>query len=298
MFMQNSNSADYRTGAGVYADLLLDYTFKKAFNPEGQTKVCLIALLNAILEGEMEDPIRDVRSRDKELAFGSNENRRTIFDLYCDDTRGRRFIVEVQLAKLEHSLGRAVFYSAQSVIEQGRHGKDFDYAIEPVITVVLMDFEAFPEDRRHLRHGSIRERTGSQLTDLLHFSFVELPKFDKKENELETELDYALYALRHIKELRRMPESYSGSPFELLFHISEVAKLSKEEQRMIDLAQKAKWDDFATHKYAHDSGYKEGLDRGALNAKKSIARAMLKAGDSPQKVACISGLSEEEIREL
>ena len=103
-----------------------------------------------------------------------------------------------------------------------------------------------------------------------------------------------------------MPESYSGSPFELLFHISEVAKLSKEEQRMIDLAQKAKWDDFATHKYAHDSGYregvssgyKEGLDRGALNAKKSIARAKLKAGDSPQKVACISGLSEEEIREL
>ena len=67
---------------------------------------------------------------------------------------------------------------------------------------------------------------------------------------------------------------------------------------MIDLAQKAKWDDFATHKYAHDSGYKEGLDEGALNAKKDIARAMLKAGDSPQKIANISGLSEEEIRKL
>src|SRR5574344_698502 len=198
--MQNSNSDDYRTGAGVYADLLLDYTFKKAFSPEGQTKACLIALLNAILEGEMDSPIRDVRSRDKELSFGSNENRRTIFDLYCEDTRGRRFIVEVQLAKLEHILGRAVFYSAQSVIEQGRHGKDFDYAIEPVITVVLMDFEAFPEDRRHLRHGSIRERTGSQRTDLRHFSVAELAKFDKEGIEIQTAPDQ-----EHDRKLQREP---------------------------------------------------------------------------------------------
>ena len=36
-------------GAGVYADLLLDRTFKKAFNPDTQNKVCLMALLNAIL---------------------------------------------------------------------------------------------------------------------------------------------------------------------------------------------------------------------------------------------------------
>ena len=62
-------------GAGVYADLLLDLTFKKAFNPDTQNKICLIALLNAVLEGEISAPIRDVHSRNKECSGGSNENR-------------------------------------------------------------------------------------------------------------------------------------------------------------------------------------------------------------------------------
>ena len=59
-------------GAGVFADLLLDRTFKKAFNPDSQNKVCLIALLNAVLEGEIASPMVDVQSRNKEYSNGSN----------------------------------------------------------------------------------------------------------------------------------------------------------------------------------------------------------------------------------
>ena len=38
----------------------------------------------------------DVQSRDKEFNDGSNENRTTVFDLYCIDSVQRRFIIEVQ----------------------------------------------------------------------------------------------------------------------------------------------------------------------------------------------------------
>lgn len=84
-------------GAGVFADLLLDRTFKKAFNPDTQNKVCLIALLNAVLEGEIASPIVDVQSRNKEYSDGSNENRTSVFDLHCIDSAQRRFIIEVQI---------------------------------------------------------------------------------------------------------------------------------------------------------------------------------------------------------
>ena len=73
-------------GAGVFADLLLDRTFKKAFNPDTQNKVCLIALLNAVLEGEIASPIVDVQSRNKEtctvlilLSVGSSSKCRFFF---------------------------------------------------------------------------------------------------------------------------------------------------------------------------------------------------------------------------
>ena len=58
------NYEDYK-GSGVYADLLLDLTFKKAFNPDTQNKVCLIELLNALLEGEIDEQIGRASCRER-----------------------------------------------------------------------------------------------------------------------------------------------------------------------------------------------------------------------------------------
>ena len=239
---------DYK-GSGVYADLLLDVTFKKAFNPDTQNKVCLIALLNALLEGEIDEPIEDVQSRNKEYNDGSNENRTTIFDLHCVDTKRRKFIIEVQIAKQENIVNRAIYYASQTIVSQGERGRGYGYGLDPVITVVLMEFSVFDEQDKYLRRAMLRESDGARISQTLNFVFVELPKFRKKLEELDTNLDKCLYALCHIKELRRMPPTYTGSSFELLFRTAELAKFSKEEQKMIDEAQKAKWDAYAIQSY-------------------------------------------------
>ena len=239
---------DYK-GSGVYADLLLDLTFKKAFNPDTQNKVCLIALLNALLEGEIDEPIEDVQSRNKEYNDGSNENRTTIFDLHCVDTKRRKFIIEVQIAKQENIVNRAIYYASQTIVSQGERGRGYGYGLDPVITVVLMEFSVFDEQDKYLRRAMLRESDGARISQTLNFVFVELPKFRKKLEELDTNLDKCLYALCHIKELRRMPSTYTGSSFELLFRTAELAKFSKEEQKMIDAAQKAKWDAYAIQSY-------------------------------------------------
>lgn len=242
------NYEDYK-GSGVYADLLLDLTFKKAFNPDTQNKVCLIELLNALLEGEIDEPIEDVQSRDKEYSDGSNENRTTIFDLHCVDSKNRKFIIEVQIAKQENIVNRAIYYASQTVVSQGDRGRGYKYGLDPVITVVFMEFSVFDEQDKYLRKAMLREKDGTRISRTLNFVFVELPKFRKKLEELETNLDKCLYALCHIKELRKMPSTYTGSSFELLFRTAELAKFSKEEQKMIDAAQKAKWDAYAIQSY-------------------------------------------------
>ena len=242
------NYEDYK-GSGVYADLLLDLTFKKAFNPDTQNKVCLIELLNALLEGEIDEPIEDVQSRNKEYNDGSNENRTTIFDLHCVDSKNRKFIIEVQIAKQENIVNRAIYYASQTVVSQGDRGRGYKYGLDPVITVVFMEFSVFDEQDKYLRKAMLREKDGARISRTLNFVFVELPKFRKKLEELETNLDKCLYALCHIKELRKMPSTYTGSSFELLFRTAELAKFSKEEQKMIDAAQKAKWDAYAIQSY-------------------------------------------------
>ena len=76
----------------------------------------------------------------------------------------------------------------------------------------------------------------------------------KKLEELETTLDMGLYALKNMKNMTQMPKQYENSVFARLFFSAKLAKLSKEEQKMIDQAQKAKWDEYAIHKAAIDTG--------------------------------------------
>lgn len=276
-FEEKEKTFENYRGAGVYADLLLDRTFKKAFDPDSPNKVCLIELLNAVLEGEIDSPITEVHSRDKELSNGSNDNRATIFDLYCIDSVGRRFIVEVQLARQENIVNRAIYYAAQAVVAQGEKGRGYLYGLDPVITVVLMDFETFG-DGQYVHRAKLRERDCSDLSGTLTFAFVELPKFKKTLEELETSLDRGLYALRNIKNLRRMPAFYAGTAFERLFSVAELAKLTKEEQKMIDEAQKAKWDAEAIRDYAIKSGRKEGLEQGFKEGVKKGVKEGIKEG--------------------
>ena len=265
------NYEDYK-GSGVYADLLLDLTFKKAFNPDTQNKVCLIELLNALLEGEIDEPIEDVQSRDKEHNDGSNENRTTIFDLHCVDSKNRKFIIEVQIAKQENIVNRAIYYAAQTVVSQGDRGRGYKYGLDPVITVVFMEFSVFDEQDKYLRKAMLREKDGTRISRTLNFVFVELPKFRKKLEELETNLDKCLYALCHIKELRKMPSKYTGSSFELLFRTAELAKFSKEEQKMIDAAQKAKWDAYAIQSYREQEDARIREEAARLRAEKARVR--------------------------
>ena len=277
-------------GAGVFADLLLDRTFKKAFNPDSQNKVCLIALLNAVLEGEIASPIVDVQSRNKEYSDGSNENRTTVFDLHCIDSERRRFIIEVQILFQENIVNRAIYYASQTVIAQGERGKKYNYDLKPVVTVVFMEFKVFADDR-YIRRAKLREINGASVSDTLNFAFVELPKFNKPLDELETTLDRGLYALKNIKNMTQMPRQYANSEFALLFSTARLAKLSKEEQKMIDEAQKAKWDEYAIHKAAVDSG----LRQGRILKAREVAKKMLLKNKPIEEITEFTELSEADV---
>ncbi len=289
-------------GAGVFADLLLDRTFKKAFNPDTQNKVCLIALLNAVLEGEIASPIVDVQSRNKEYSDGSNENRTSVFDLHCIDSAQRRFIIEVQILFQKNIVNRSIYYASQTIVAQGQRGKKYNYELNSVVTVVFMEFNVFADDR-YIRRAKLREMNGASISETLNFAFVELPKFNKPLDELETTLDKALYALKNIKNMTQMPKQYVNTVFALLFSTAKLAKLSKEEQKMIDEAQKAKWDEYAIHKAAIDSGLQQGLEQGLEQGReqgrdqrsREIAKKMLLKKKPIEEITEFTELSEADV---
>jgi predicted transposase/invertase (TIGR01784 family) len=120
---------------------------------------------------------------------------------------------------------------------------------------------------------------------------VELPKFNKPLDELETTLDKALYALKNMKNMTQMPKQYANTVFELLFSTAKLAKLSKEEQKMIDEAQKAKWDEYAIHKASVDTGLQQGRDQRS----REIAKKMLLKHKPIEEITEFTELSEADV---
>ncbi len=80
-----------------YIDFFTDYGFKRIFGEEAN-KSLLIDFLNELLK-DQEAPITDlIYMKNKRL--GTLEiDRKAIFDLYCTNEKGEKFVIELQRAR-------------------------------------------------------------------------------------------------------------------------------------------------------------------------------------------------------
>jgi len=82
-----------------YINLFTDYGFKKVFGEE-PNKDLLIGFLNAILDKQ--EHIADLNYLKNKQLGRDQGDRRTIYDLYCSNERGEKFIVEIQRVKQQY----------------------------------------------------------------------------------------------------------------------------------------------------------------------------------------------------
>ncbi|MFN8575548.1 MAG: PD-(D/E)XK nuclease family transposase [Candidatus Sericytochromatia bacterium] len=80
-----------------YISLFTDFGFKKLFGEEAN-KDLLIDFLNSLLNKEHK--IKDLIFKKTEHLGSTEMNRKAIYDLYCEDENGQKFIVELQKAEI------------------------------------------------------------------------------------------------------------------------------------------------------------------------------------------------------
>ena len=51
-----------------------------------------------------------------------NSDRKAVYDIYCENKEGQKFIVEMQKAKINYFKDRTVFYSTFPIQEQAEKG--------------------------------------------------------------------------------------------------------------------------------------------------------------------------------
>ena len=98
-----------------YINPYTDFGFKKLFGTE-MNKDLLISFLNALFYGH--EVVRDVTYLNNEHFGASVLDRKAIFDVYCENEQGEKFIVEMQKAEQNYFKDRSLYYATFPIREQ------------------------------------------------------------------------------------------------------------------------------------------------------------------------------------
>jgi predicted transposase/invertase (TIGR01784 family) len=274
-----------------YINPFTDFGFKKLFGEE-VNKDLLIDFLNELLR-EKQGEIVDLTYMKTEQLCTTDLDRKAIFDLYCQNEKGEKFIVELQKSKQNFFKDRTLYYSTFPIREQAKRA-DWNYELKAVYTIAILDF-VFEEDK----HEPDKYRYDIQLTDIetqkifydkLTFIYLEMPKFNKSVDDLTTRFDKWLYVLKNLNKLERIPEKLQEKIFERLFKTAEIAKFNPEQVNSYEDSLKY----YRDIKNSLDTAREEGK----VEEKIEIAINLLKNGVDIQIIEKSTGLSKAEIENL
>ena len=247
---------------GKYINPFTDFGFKKIFGEEANKDI-LLDFLNELL--------REEQGEIKSISFKKNEHignvaldRKAIFDIYCENERGEKFIVEMQKAKHNFFKDRSVFYSTFPIREQAKRG-DWNYELNAVYTIAILDF-VFDEDKdnndKFLYKVKLSDiETKKVFYNKLTFIYIEMPKFRKSLAECKTHFDRWLYILRNLEKFDRYPIELQEKIFEKLFGVAEVANLTPEQLDEYDESLKVYRDLKGCLDTAFDDGFDDGFNK-------------------------------------
>jgi len=251
-----------------YIDPFTDFGFKKLFGEECN-KDLLLDFLNELLH-KKEGKIVNLTYLKSEQLGRSEEDRKAIFDLHCENEKGEKFIVEMQKTKQNFFKDRALYYSTFPIVEQAISG-DWNYELKAVYTVAILDF-VFDEDK----NDPDKYRYDVLLTDIvthrifynkLMFIYLSMPKFHKKVEDLDNRFEKWMYVLKNLKRLDSLPDKLRGKVFEKIFATAEIAKLSKEEYKEYIVSLNAYRDFKNSIETARDEGKAEGKIEGKIEGR-------------------------------
>ncbi|MEO0770739.1 MAG: Rpn family recombination-promoting nuclease/putative transposase, partial [Cyanobacteria bacterium J06649_4] len=248
----------------------------------------LIGFLNTLLPERHQ--IRTLSYKTTENLGNTPIDRKAIFDIYCQGENGDRFIVEIQKAKQNFFKDRSVFHASFPIQEQALKG-EWNFQLAPVYSIGVLDF-IFNDHKNEstiIHTVELKDQHCNIFYDKLKFIYIELPKFQKDLNQLETQQDKWLYLLRHLPDLEDRPPLFKDPIFLQLFEIAELAKLSRQEQ--VSYHNSLKY--YRDMNNIIDTARQEG----GVEKAKDIARSLLK--DLPiDRISQITGLTISEIEQL
>ncbi len=237
-----------------------DFAFKKIFGST-DSKDILISFLNAILY-RGETTIKDLEILNPYSASRVTGLQDTYLDVKAKITGDKTVIIEIQVLNVAAFDKRVLYNAAKTYATQLTSGEGY-WKLKPVIALTITDFVMFENQDRVISHFVFKEN--EDLFDYpnheLELFFVELPKFHKELDDLETLTEKWIYFMKNTNQLEAVPETMEIVPeIGKALRIANQANLSPEE--LEDLEKREMF--IEDQQGAIIKGRQEGIKEGKL----------------------------------
>lgn len=266
-----------------------DYAFKKIFGSSESTEI-LKSFLNALLY-DGNQIIKNLEIINPNLPPRLQGLKDSYLDVKAKLENGTVVIIEMQVLNVESFGKRVLFNAAKTYAFQLQAGEGYRM-LKPVIALTFTDFEMFSEFEDYTSRFVYREVSkGSRYPENdIELVFVELPKFNKKLDQLETLAEKWIYFIKSARSLTEIPDNMQEIPeLHRAFEIANQADLSPAELEELERLEMFIYD----QQGAISLGRREGREE----EKRVIARNLLPCLDD-ETIAETTGLSLEVVREL
>ncbi|MCD8385874.1 MAG: Rpn family recombination-promoting nuclease/putative transposase [Bacteroidales bacterium] len=271
-----------------YINPFTEFGFKRLFGTEANKDI-LIHFLNTIIEEE--EPIVDVTYMNPEKLGLRPQDRRAIFDIYCTTKTGH-FIVEMQNARQEYFIHRCIYYTAMAISDAAKKG-DWDFKLPHIYTIAILNFEAPEYDNdpafKHVSRlcDTTTLKVVSKTPTLI---FLEMKKFEKDIDQLETLTDKWMYVIKNLYLLDSYPTRLKEAIFQKLFEEAKISAFTDAERWEYEDSLKVLRDNVNIVNTAVNEGRKE--------MSVEIARSMKQDHIPIATIMRYTNLTEDEINRL
>ncbi|AMO19967.1 PD-(D/E)XK nuclease family transposase [Flavobacterium columnare] len=274
-----------------YINPFTDFGFKKIFGEEA-SKNLLIDFLNTLLP--QHDQIKELSFKNTEQLGITDLDRKAIYDIYCQNEKGEKFIVELQKAKQNFFKERTIYYATFPIREQAEKG-EWNYHLKSVYCIGILDFtfddyESEPEKSEVVHTIKLKNQNGKVFYDKLTYIYLEMPNFKKQETDLNSRLDKWLYFIKNLEDFQNIPTIFKDEVFTQAFEKAELANFGQWELDKYESSLKV----YRDLKSIIDTAF----DDGKIEGKIETAKSLKKLGISIEIIMQSTGLTQEEINKL
>jgi len=288
-----------------FADPKNDLAFKKIFGDEKHKNI-LISFLNSVLDFHDGFAIVDVTLANPYQIPKIPELKETILDIKATNKNKDTFIVEMQRKDLGDFSKRSLYYTSKAYVEQLPKSKNYS-VLKKVYFIGILNFNIFENQSYISRHLIINQETNTQDLKDFEFSFIELPKFNKELEELESNLDKWIYFIKNARDLTVIPAQYENlEDFKEAFTIATQTTWDIKELEVYEYMSLREFDELnallTAERKAEERGMERGMEKGREEGMETkaieIAKNSILQGLDNKTIALITGLGEEMIENL